>query len=239
MNNSIYGKTCENLTRRTDIKLVTEEDKLRRFLEKPHLLNFRIFSEQMAGIEMRKLKVHINRPTYAGFVILEQAKLCMYKFHYDVFKPKFPDSKLLFTDTDSMYYSVKTHDFYKKMFEIRDHLDLSEYPETSEFYDPTNKRIIGKFKDETQGAPILEFVGLRPKMYSYQVLHGTPANPEVCHKHRAKGICKAASATLRHEDYKAQIENPTENYLVNRRIAIKLHQIYSLEAYTFIKLYIQ
>ena len=226
MNNSIYGKTCENQTNRTDIKLVTEEDKLRRFLEKPHLLNFRIFGERLTAVEMRKLKILINKPFYVGFAVLELAKLHMYKFHYDVLLKKFPGAKLLLTDTESLYYHFETDDMYKGFYEIREHLDLSDYPATSQYFDASNKGVVGKFKDETQGNPIVEFVGLRPKMYSYQVLK---PDQVISNKHRAKGICRQFAAKLNHADYKSQLDAPTENYIINRRIGVKLHKIYSME----------
>ena len=78
-------------------------------------------------------------------------------------------------------------------------------------------------KDECNGVPIVEFVGLRPKMYSYRVLNDD-------HEHlRAKGIARATSKKLRHADYLAQLNAPHENYMTNRRIAHKLHQIHSVE----------
>ena len=79
MNNSIYGKTCENQKKRTDIKLVTDEKKCKKLVEKPHCLNFRIFDEKLAAIEMRKLKTMINKPFYVGFSVLELSKLHMYR----------------------------------------------------------------------------------------------------------------------------------------------------------------
>ena len=78
-------------------------------------------------------------------------------------------------------------------------------------------------KDECAGQPIVEFVGLRPKMYSYRVLDDD--KPHI----RAKGIAKAAQRELRHQDYLDQLQLPHENYLPNRRIAQKLHKLHSVE----------
>ena len=80
MNNSIYGKTCENQKKRTDIKLVTTEAKCKKLVEKPHCLGFRIFDEQLVGIEMQKIKTLINKPFYVGFSVLELSKLHMYRY---------------------------------------------------------------------------------------------------------------------------------------------------------------
>ena len=79
MNNSIYGKTCENQKKRTDIRLVTTEKKCKKLVEKPHCLGFRIFEEHLVGIELRKQKVLIDKPFYVGFSVLELSKLHMYR----------------------------------------------------------------------------------------------------------------------------------------------------------------
>ena len=225
MNNSIYGKTCENQKKRTDIKLVTTEQKRKKLTEKPHCLQFRIFDDELAAVELRKQRTLINKPFYVGFSVLELSKLHMYRFHYDYFKRKYPRSKLLFTDTDSLMYWVETDDIYTELFDDKQHFDFASYPKTSPFYDPANNKVIGKFKDEAGSKPITEFVGLRPKMYSFLV----EGEAHVEEKHRAKGICRGVSKELRHAQYKAQLSLPAENYLANQRIGCKLHQLYTIE----------
>ena len=84
--------------------------------------------------------------------------------------------------------------------------------------------MIGKFKDESSGDPIIEFVGLRPKMYSFTTLNNAQRLKE---KHRAKGIQYAAAKALTHAQYIAQLEHPTENRLINRRIGSHLHVLYT------------
>ena len=226
MNNSVYGKTCENLKKRTDIKLVNSEQKRKKYTEMPHCQNFRIFSENLAAIQLEKTVTKIDKPTPVGFKTLECAKLLMQRFMYKQLKVWYGDKcKLLFTDTDSFMLEIETPDVYKDFFEHKEFFDFSGYPVNSPFYDKSNEKIVGKFKDETNGEPIVEFVGLRPKMYSYTVLtdHG------ISEKHRAKGIATATSKSLKHEQYIAELNNPRENYLPNRRIAHELHQLYSKE----------
>ena len=63
MNNAIYGKTCENQKKRTDIKLITIEQKCKKLVEKPHCMGFKIFDEQLVGVEMRKIKTRIHSPS--------------------------------------------------------------------------------------------------------------------------------------------------------------------------------
>ena len=153
------------------------------------------------------------------------------RFHYDVMKKKYGENiQLLFTDTDSLMYEVCTDDFYQDMWAMKGEFDLASYPKSSPFYDPTNNKVVGKFKDEASGQSITEFVGLKPKMYSYQTLND-PSNGEVgfTTKKRAKGIQRAVVGKLRHEQFKAQLDHPEETYVPNRRIGSKLHQLYGIE----------
>ena len=151
--------------------------------------------------------------------------LFCYRFHYDYFMRKYPNAQLLFTDTDSLMYYVETEDIYQEMYDDRQYFDFASYPTTSKFYDPTNNKVVGLFKDETSGDPIISWIGLRPKMYSFQLY----SDRGIQEKHRAKGIKKGNYEELRHERFKAQLDNPTENYVINPRIANKLHRIYGVE----------
>ena len=81
-------------------------------------------------------------------------------------KKRFPDIKLCFTDTDSLFYRINTKDLYRDLASIKEHLDLSNYPKDHPLYDATNATTPGYFKDETEGIPILQFCGLRAKCYS-------------------------------------------------------------------------
>jgi hypothetical protein len=67
------------------------------------------------------------------------------------------------TDTDSLIYKINTEDLYKDMSDNKDLYDFSEYPKNHSLYDETNKKVIGKFKCETNGKIISEFVGIRSK----------------------------------------------------------------------------
>ena len=84
----------------------------------------------------------------------------MYEFHYQYIKNKF-DTKLLFTDRDSLVYEIKSEDFYEDFYEDKNLFDFSDYPLESKFFDPANKKVIGKMKDEFKGKIISEFVGLK------------------------------------------------------------------------------
>ena len=84
--------------------------------------------------------------------------------------------KLMFTDTDSLCYEIKTDDVYKDLFQEKELYDNSDYPKNSEFFFDENKKVIGKMKDEAAGMVIKEFIGLRCKMYSYETNNKTTKN---------------------------------------------------------------
>ena len=102
--------------------------------------------------------------------MLDLIKVLMYKFHYDYIKCKYGNSsRLLFTDTDSLMFEIKTEDVYKGFSNDKEMFDYSNYYAKSEYYDDSNKLVVGKMKDETGGVTIKELVGLKPKIHSYLV----------------------------------------------------------------------
>ena len=168
MNNSVFGKTMENLRKRVDIRLVTDQEQMAKLVNKPTFINWKIINEDLVVVHKIKETLTLNRPAYVGMCILDLSKTLMYDFHYNYIKQKYDSkAKLLFTDTDSLTYELETQDAYQDFWKNKNKFDNSDYPENSPFYDKTNKKVIGKFKDEVSGMPIIEFIGLRSKMYSY------------------------------------------------------------------------
>ena len=121
---------------------------------------------------MKKTKLYFNKPVYLGMSILDLSKSLMYDFHYNYIKTKYGDkAKLLFTDTDSLAYEIKTKDFYKDINpDIKKWFDTSDYPANHPSWIKTglNNKVLGMFKDEAGGKQIVKFVGLRAKLYSYK-----------------------------------------------------------------------
>ena len=168
MNNSVFGKTMENLRKRVDIKLVTDEKKLMKLTSKPTFVTSKIFNEKLVGVHKIKETLTLNGPAYVGMCILDLSTTLMYDLHYNYIKRKYNDKdKLLLTDTDSLTYEIETGDVYKDFWSDKDKFDNSEYPGNSLYFDKSNKKVTGKLKDEVSGIPINEFIGLRSKMYSY------------------------------------------------------------------------
>ena len=90
-----------------------------------------------------------------------------YGFHYNFIKKNF-NAKLLFTDTDSLTYETKSENVYEVFFKWTDLFDFSNYSKDSKFFDDTDKKVIGKMKDEYGGVIIDQFIGLKSKIYSIQ-----------------------------------------------------------------------
>ena len=168
MNNSVFGKTMENLRKRVDVRLVTNEKKLLKLTSKPTYVSSKIFNENLVAVHKIKETLTVNRPAYVGMCILDLSKTLMYDFHHNYIKNKYDDrAKLLFTDTDSLTYEIEAEDVYQDFWYDKDKFDKSYHPENSLYHNKTNKKVIGKFKDEAASIPIAEFVGLKSKMYSY------------------------------------------------------------------------
>ena len=173
MNNSVFGKTMENIRNRVDIKLVTDRKKAEKLAAKPNFKHCNIFCEELIAIHMKKTNLIMNKPIYLGMCILDLSKTLMFDVHYNYIKKKYGDkAKLLFTDTDSLMYELQTEDFYKDINgDVKDRFDTSDYPPNhpSGISAGCNKKVLGMFKDEVAGKIIDEFVGLRAKLYSYKM----------------------------------------------------------------------
>ena len=196
MNNSVFGKTMENLRKRINVHLVKsgENDKLRKLISKPSFNAFKVFNENLAAVHMHKDTVRLNRPIYVGMSILDLSKNLMYDFYYNQLKKEYSQCNLLYTDTDSFIIQVETSDIYKDMEKNIEDYDTSNYKEDHFLFSKKNKKVLGKFKDECGGVPIKEYVGLRPKMYS--VITQTE---EI---RKAKGIKKnVVKNQITHENY--------------------------------------
>ena len=176
MNNSVFGKTMENIRNRVNVKLVNTGEQFKKLTAKPNFDSRKIFNENLVSVHMKKTSLTMNKPVYLGMSILDLSKTVMFDFHYQYIKPKYgKQAKLLFTDTDSLLYEIQTEDFYKDISgDVKNRFDTSDYPKGHPSGIPTgvNKKVLGMFKDEAGGKPIKEFVGLRAKLYSFKMDEG-------------------------------------------------------------------
>ena len=224
MNNSVFGKTMENIRKRVDVRLVTDEKKLLKLTSKPTYVSSKIFNENLVAVHKIKETLTLNRPAYVGMCILDLSKTLMYKFHYEYIKKNYGNkAKLLFTDTDSLTYEIEAKDVYQDFWNDKHKFDNSDYPKDSPYYDKTNKKVIGKFKDEAAGIPIYEFVGLRSKMYSYMKDNQKGGKT-------AKGIKKnVIKNNIMHDDYKETLFNNKQMYHKMKTIRSDNHELGSYE----------
>ena len=127
MNNSVFGKTMDNIRKHRDIKLVTTDKKRSKLVSEPNYHTINLISEDLSIIEMKKTKVKMNKPIYLGLSILEISKTLMYEFWLDYMKPKYNDDvKLCYMDTDSFIMNIKTNDFYEDIAsDIENRFDTS------------------------------------------------------------------------------------------------------------------
>ena len=173
MNNSVFGKTIENIRKRQNIILVDNRAKAAKLTSRPNFNRTTIFDKNLIAVHMKKTEVYFNKPVYVGQAILDLSKTLMFDFHYNYIRRKYSDKdELMFTDTDSLLYHIHTNDFYKDISkDIKKKFDTSDYPPNHEsgILTGVNKKVIGKFKDEVAGQQITHFVGLRPKLYSFKV----------------------------------------------------------------------
>ena len=228
MNNSVFGKTMENIRNRVNVKLVNTEERLKKLVAKPNLKSPpKIFSENLVSVHLKKTSLTMNKPVYLGMCILDLSKTIMYDFHYNYIKPKYgAKAKLLFTDTDSLMYEIETEDFYKDISgDVKDRFDTSDYPENHPSGIPTgiNKKVLGMFKDEAAGKIIKEFVGLRAKLYSFIMEDGKENK-------RCKGVkTQVVKNSITHEDYKTCLKTGKEQLRKQNIIRSYEHEVFTEE----------
>ena len=165
MNNSVFGKTIENIRKRQNLMLIDNRREAAKLSTKPNFDCATIFDRNLIAVHMKRTEVYFNKPIYVGQAILDLSKTLMFDFHYSYIKEKYDDvAELFFTDTDSLLYLIHTDDFYQDISrDIKKTFDTSDYPERhpSGIKRAVNKKVIGKFKDEAAGRQITHFVGLR------------------------------------------------------------------------------
>ena len=224
MNNAVYGKTMENVREHINFELVDTPERYAKCVNNPTFKNRRIINESLVGVEKLRETVKLNKPIYVGMSILDLSKLHMYSFYYDVLKEKYQENiRLIYTDTDSFVLHIKTEDVYDDFKEIKNEMDFSGYDKSHKCYDNTNKKVLGKFKDECDGKIITHFIGLKPKSYAFKI------HKEKKEEKKSKGIVKhKVKNELSYKSYeKTLLENDCDKVEFNS-IRSKNHQIYTI-----------
>ena len=158
MNNSVFRKTMENISKHRYIKLVMNEKVYLKKVMKPDFDSGIIFSKNLMGCEMGKASVIMDKPVY--------------KFHYDYMKSKYSENlQLCYMDTSCLAYNIKTDDFYEDITgNVKARFDTSGCTHSKDCSLPigVNKKVIGLMKEELGGKVITKFVVLGQKLYAYK-----------------------------------------------------------------------
>ena len=223
MNNSVFGKTMENIRKHRDIKLVTTNKRRSKLVSEPNYHTMNYISEDLSIIEMKRTKVKMNKPIYLGLSILETSKILMYEFWYGYMKPKYNDNvKLCYLDTDSFIMNIKTEDLYNDIAnDVEKKFDTSGYEVDRPLPTGKNKKVIGLMKDELGGRIVTEFVTLRPKTYSY-------LTDDFKEDKKAKGTNKCViKRMIKFDDYKKCLLNGEVVLKSQQRFKSKGHDVYT------------
>ena len=146
LNNAVFGKTMEDKRKHLDFEIVSDERRFMKCVNNPSFKRSHIINEDLVGVEKQKPKLKLDKPIFIGMSILDLSKQHMYKFYYDVMKPKYGENiRMVYTDTDSFVFHTKTDDIYQGLQEINDEMDFSGYEKNHKCFDATNKKVLGKF----------------------------------------------------------------------------------------------
>ena len=191
MNNSVFGKMQENLRNRVNVEIITNRELALKRVCKPSFKRSQTIRDDLVVMQTAISNLMLNKPIYVGFSVLDLSKLLMYEYHYEKMLTRYENIKLCFTDTDSLLYEIQTDNIYKDMQSTIDDYDFSDYPTDHFLYNNDHKKEIGKFKDELNSRPLLEYTGLRPKCYSLQfngyVKDNSIQHTDLAEKQIAKG----------------------------------------------------
>ena len=224
LNNAVFGKTMEDKRKHLDFEIVSDERRFMKCVNNPSFKHSHIINENLVGVEKQKPKLKLDKPIFIGMSILDLSKQHMYTFYYDVMKPKYGDNiRMVYTDTDSFVFHTRTDDIYQDLTEINDEMDFSGYDKNHKCFDATNKKVLGKFKDECEGKIMAGFVGLRPKCYAFKI-HGDEKEYKKC-----KGTGKnTVKRKIKYDDYNKVLETNEVIHRSFNSIRSKNHKIYSI-----------
>ena len=137
INNAVFGKTMENVTKHRDIKLVTTDKRKNQLASESNSHTTKYFLENLMAIKKKKTKVKMNNLIYLDMSMLDISKTLMYEYWHDYIKPKYQrtcrqeKAKLCYMDTDSFIINIKTGDFYEDIADdVEKWFDLSNMTNT-------------------------------------------------------------------------------------------------------------
>ena len=149
MNNSVFGKTMENIRNRQNVRLATTWEQVEKLINKPSFKRVEIFTDNFCAVHLNKESIKMDKPIYVGTSVLDLSKYLMYDYFYNNLKKRYGENiVLLCMDTYSFILEITTDDVYKDMKEDEDLYDASNYDPNNPLFSNKNKKVVGKFKDE-------------------------------------------------------------------------------------------
>ena len=216
--NSIYGKFSQRLDKYMELKMVTRPELGEKWMRKPYFHSYKVLSENMLFVFLKRRHYTLDCMVLNAFQVLSHSKFSMYYDYYYVFKPLFPERKLLYMDTDSYIMDCGTVDIEERLSKVCRHFDFSNLPETHVLHDTSRKGFPFLWKIETLDNEILEIVCLRPKVYALRLATSHEGERMEKSMFRCKGIAKQAVTKFRFESYKEALFKGEKFYAKSCRI---------------------
>ena len=218
----------EDVRKRIDYLIVTEDDKLQTLVSDPLFIDHDKFSPLVVGVHMFKATITLDKPIFVGQAVLDYSKLEMYNLYYNVLRkcPLIRQPELLGGDTDSFFLAFHTtqevslNDIFRY---LRAYHDSSNYPQDHPLYSTANKARLGCFKDEAGGRAIAEMILLRPKMYSIRYVD--ERDTDIGGVRRAKGLSKQLVRAMSHAEYRRAYETKAQSYVQMTILRSHLHSV--------------
>ena len=216
--NAVFGKFLENVRNRLELYLI-KEDNVEKFINQQSKLTFNGIHKSYENYDnytFKQNQVVMDKAITIDFAVLELSKLHMYETYYDTLQPYFGQENLQlhFIDTDGMIWSMKTKDIIKDLKILEDIFDFSNLDENHELFSNRNKKLNGKFENETpRNVFIDEFVCLRSKAYAFK------CNDNNENKNKLRGISKSQSKHIKFEEYYnylfgGEYQKECDNYII-------------------------
>jgi hypothetical protein len=198
LNNSVFGKTCEDVRNRENMHLTTDPKNAIKWFSKLEFKHAN-YVDGLYLIQTHKTQIVYDKPMYVGCCILDLSKVRMLDFHYNTMEKHHKYKyNLIYSDTDSLVYHVKHENLHQWMHDNPDEFDLSNMEDKYKIKD--NYQVLGKMKSEVGSKVITEFLALSPKSYAYKY-----ADKET---KKAKGVSLAVSdKTMNFDDYHRTLLN--------------------------------
>lgn len=225
-NNSVYGKTLEDVRKYRDVRLCSTWEKAEKLMSKWNFESVTVFDDEFVAVEMKKTKHVMKKPSFEGGVILDLAKLHVADFHYNVIVKNFKSqAKLIYTDTDSLIYKFENCNIYEFMRAHPEYFDTSDYSEDNIYgIGRHNKKVLGLMKDEMNGVIIRKIVALRAKLYAYL------REDDYVGK-RAKGVKRNVLHDEIHmEDYQLTLNTKKQKFCNQTLIKASKHKMYTIKS---------